>query len=463
MGTFLAIAGLVIVGLIALGVGAVLYIRNVRTIKPNQIGIRVGRNTAKGPNAFSAQNGASVVKVGRIRLKPFRESLFIMDTNVRQINVDVRAQSKDGIEVDIRGTADVAIDTSTERTALLAAEYYYGQEKEIDTNVRNQLEGIIRDAIGKVTAWEIQTNRAAIASTVFDNAEATYSARYDDDGNEIDPGQGLKIKTFNINSVSDDKGYFENRGKPEIAKAQQAAEIAESNAQLEISKTQNQNAITQQQLERKKAEEEATIKKETAQIKADAENAEELARIAAERRVLDANLEKEEKEQELTRQRLIRTEIEPEKARAQQLIVQRQAELEIKALEAENELKTSETRAKARQTEADAEAHAVRVAGEAKAAALQAEADALSANNYAVLRKRALEIQPDIARELSAPYNNVDSINIVGSDNASKLTETVISQYDQLNTFTQSKLGLGIDDVVSSFISPSTDTVSADN
>ena len=134
--------------------------------------------------------------------------------------------------------------------------------------------GALRSIVGRLTIEEIIRDRAAFASAVAEEAEASLT------------GQGLVLDTFQLQDIAAEGSYLADLGRPEAARVVKEAAIAEARAQQAAEQesllAEEAIAISQRQLSLKQAE----INAEIDAAKAAAAAAGPIAKAAQDQRVL---------------------------------------------------------------------------------------------------------------------------------------------------------------------------------
>lgn len=314
---------------------------------------------------------------------------------------------------------------------------------------------------------QIVTDRASFSESVQDNATKDLEE------------MGLEIVAFNIQGLSDDKGVIENLGidnteqirkEAAKAKAKAAQEVAEQQAESE--RLAN-DARIKADLEIAEKQNDLAKRKAALQAEADAEQAkadaaytiqQEIQRKEIEREAAEANIVKQEKEAEVKQHKVkvreqalaaeIRAEADANKyAREQAAIASRierenaaQAELfeiekeaEARKTQAEAEKYAQEQEAEAIAAKGRAEAEAIRLKLEAEAEGLSQKADAMAKMQEAAITEMLVNTLPEIAKNVAAPLNNVDSITMYGEGNSAKMVGDIMQTMNQVTN------GMGLD------------------
>lgn len=214
--------------------------------------VLLGRGAAGQPAEF---DGCGRGRAWRV---PILERVDRLDMAAMSIDVVVmNAYSAGNIPLKIHAIANVKIcsDPVLIRNAI---ERFLGQSKhEIMMVAKQTLEGALREVLAQMTPEQVNEDRLAFADNLSLSAK--------DDLDKL----GLQLDTLKIQMVSDDVGYLDSLGRPQIAAVLRDAENAENQAEQEISEAQ---AGAHQRAEIAKADAEKEILRKR----------NELARITAE-------------------------------------------------------------------------------------------------------------------------------------------------------------------------------------
>lgn len=182
---------------------------------------------------------------GRAWRVPIIERVDRLDMSIMSIDVAVNnAYSKGNIPLKIHAIANVKV-SSDPRLIRNAIERFLGQSPhEVQMVARQTLEGALREVLAQMTPEEVNEDRLAFADNLVKSAQ--------DDLDKL----GLHLDTLKIQHVSDDTGYLDSLGRPQIAAVLRDAEKAESQASQEVSEAQ---ATANQRAEFAKATAETAI------------------------------------------------------------------------------------------------------------------------------------------------------------------------------------------------------------
>jgi flotillin len=452
---------------------------------PNQAFIVTGRKGKAVLNPETGQlstdlSGQKVVLGGGVFVIPFVQKLATMDLSSRRISVQIRgAVSGQGIKLNVEGVAIVKVGGNADQIRL-AAQRFLSQQQDVEPFTQEVLAGALRSIVGGLTVEQIIRDRAAFAQRVADESENSLT------------GQGLILDTFQIQDVTDDGSYLADLGRPEAARIQQAASIAEANARQAAEQArilaEQEIAISQRALALKQAE----IKAETDAASAQAAASGPLAQADRDQAILteqekvavrqaalterkletevrkpaDAQRYKVEQEAEAQRSAEIAaaearkaSTIAAAEAKAQEARLSGEAEKSRRAALAEAEAIEGAKRGEAEKARRTAEAEATRAEGEAQAAATLAvghaeaeamdkRAEAFASYNDAAVLQMLIEVLPQVAREVAAPISAIDHLTVISPDGAGALPRQVNDNIVQTLSMLKASTGLDLEGLV---------------
>lgn len=465
-----------IVGLVVLVVLVVLaVVSRYKVAGPNEAFIITGR---KGKTSQDL-SGQKVVTGGGVFVVPFVQQLSKLDLSSRRITVNIRgAVSKQGIKLNVDGIAIVKVG-GDEDSIRAAAQRFLSQQGQVEVFTTEVLAGALRSIVGTLTVEEIIRDRASFATQVADVTESALT------------GQGLVLDTFQIQDVTDDGTYLQDLGRPEAARVQQEATIAEADAK----RTAEQRRIAAEQdiviAQRTLALKQSEIKAETDAASATAAAAGPIAQAARQQEVLtaqelvaqrqaalkDRQLDTEvrkpadaaryQKEQEAEANRATsvaqakgaaeraKLEGEGELARrtalAQSSVAEAKASSESARLTGEGERSRREAIAQAVKLEGDAAASATLATGTAEAEAMQKKADAFKEYSQAAVIQMLVDALPRVAQELASPMGAIDKLTVISTEGAGALPRMVVNNLAQLQDLVKDMVGVDLAGMISGF------------
>jgi flotillin len=226
-GTLLVAAGLIFLVIIFLfAIGRVL--RFIRKVPPNRALLVYGVRTR-----------TKVTVVRRIRrLKPPED--VPSDTPPERLHIDEQewefetktevhnVLSSNAVPITVDGIAQIKIGSDDTSIATAAEQLLDKSSEEIQYVAIQTLQGHLRAIIGLMTVEEVYKDREAFAQMVLEVAVDDLA------------GMGLQIVSFTIKEISDEKGYLEALGRPEIAAKLRDARRAEAGADQEATEREQE-------------------------------------------------------------------------------------------------------------------------------------------------------------------------------------------------------------------------------
>ncbi len=404
-------------------VGATIVSR-IKVAGPNEAFIITGRKgePVKNPETGDISydmSGQKVIMGASVFVLPFVQRLHVMDLSSRRISVSIRgAVSSQGIKADLDGVAVVKVG-GNEDAIRAAAQRFLTQQKEVDTFTTEVLAGSLRAIVGRLTIEEIIKDRARFASAVAEEAETSLT------------NQGLTLDTFQLQDIQAEGTYLNDLGRPEAARVEQTAKIAEARAnqaaEEERLRAEEAVAVQERQLELRKAE----IKAETDEAQAQAAAAGPLREAARNREVIQEQ-ERVAVQEAALRDRQLDTEVR-KPADAERYRIEQQAEAAKSAaiLEADAEKARRARMAEAVELEGRADAAAILARGEAEAEARRKNAEAFRLYGDAATLDLIAGVLPDLVGAASEPLSAVERMTVISTDGASSLARTVATNVEQ--------------------------------
>lgn len=479
--TFIAIAGLLAL-LVLLGL---LVASRYKVAGPNEAYIVTGRKGKQVRNLETGVvstdlSGQKVVMGGGVFVVPFVQRLGVLDLSSRRIPVQIRgAVSGQGIKLNVDGIAIVKVG-GNEDSIRAAAQRFMSQQEEVETFTQETLAGALRSIVGSLSVEQIIRDRAAFAQRVADESEASLT------------GQGLVLDTFQIQDITDDGTYLTDLGRPEAAKVQRMAAVAEAAAHQEAEQAQlaaeQQVAIARREL----ALQQAGILAETDAAKAQAAAAGPLAQADRDQAIL-AEQEKVAVRQAALKDRQLDTEVrkpadaeryrreteaeasknsalfQAEAAKAQSIAAaeadaeksrlvglgdksRRTALAEAEAIEGAKKGEAEKARriaeADAVRAEGEARAAAILATGQAEAEAMDKKADAFARYGEAAVLQMLVEVLPQVAREVAAPMAGIDKLTVISTDGAGAVPKQVTNNIVQTLQLIKDTTGVDLSQLV---------------
>ncbi|MGO1226642.1 MAG: SPFH domain-containing protein [Brachybacterium sp.] len=399
MSTFLGIGavGVVIAVLIVLLVVALiafLIIRGwIKVARADEALVVSGKSQK---NADGTTSATTVVVNGKALVNPITQRHEVISLRQRQVNMRAEAQSADNVTVAVEAVALVKIGSAGELVRR-AAERFASQDEAIESFTQDQLEGVLRGVVAQQTVISLMRDRKVFSEQI---AETVIPELRE---------QGLVLDSFQIRGITDDVGYIQSLGAPEIEAKRQAAEISQTNAERAVAKEQirneEQNLVENQALDTNRANAQA----EVGRARAQAEQAEALAGEKSRQEVLQQQAENKQAQLDADVKRVADAELYRREKNTEADAYQQRREAEARA-------EVADADARAVKLRASADADAERLAGEAKADAMRAEAEALRENQEALLAQRVVDQLPTLMETFAKGYAQIGKITVVSSD-----------------------------------------------
>jgi flotillin len=414
----------------------------------------------------------------------FETSCKISLENISMTTDVLEAPSKQGIFVDVVGTAIVKVKNDHESILKAVEQFCVGGRAEntvqvISKMVEQILEGKLRGIVSTLTVEQINEDRAA------------FEQRIEDDIREELNFMGLQLVSYSILKIATQGGYLENRAIPQIASAKSDADIAtaERKRDTEI-KTADATRIGQKaqieaetaiaEVQRDKALKVESYRAEQDRAKADADVAYKLKEIENEALVAEQQAALAKKNAIVVEERLVAEVKKPADASKYQTEVKAEAD-KIKAIkEAEAQAEAIRIRAVAEadalKIEAVAEAEAIKARGLAEADAIKARglaeaeakdklAEAMAKYGEAAIVELIISRLPEMMTAVSKPLEQVDKITIIdngGSEGASKLTRLITDVTTNGFQTVKDITGIDINEIIKDYTNKNKNEVEAE-
>ena len=403
------------------------------------------------------------ILIGKAGIKiPFFERVDRLFLGAIQIDVKTSSSvpTAEFINVKVDSYVNVRVGQTDEMMSLAAQNFLNSDRDTIGQQVRDLLEGNIREIVGQMNLTDMVSDRKAFSEKVQENAVPDL-ARF-----------GLELISFNVQNFSDENGVINDLGIDNIEQIRKAAAIAKSDAQREIAIAEAENAKQANDAKVKAAEEiaarnndlaikQAQLQKEAdtqkaiaaAAMEIEAENQRKARGVAA----TNADIAKAERESELKKQQielkereldaLVRKQADADKYAAEKKaeadLVARQKKAEADRYEQEQKAEAEKfaalQRAEAAKAEADAikykamaEAEGIAAVGAAEAEAIDKKAEAQKKMGEASILEMYFDMLPKAVANAAAPLTNVDNITMYGDSNASKMVGDVMMTTNQI-------------------------------
>jgi flotillin len=429
----------------------------------NEALIRSGRATPLG----GGEAGLKVVRGQGIVVLPLFHKIGRLKLTARQINVNLAdAVSRQGIKVAVQGVATFKIGADDESIRNAAERFLDAQEEQVDSIVKNVLEGSLRSIVGTLTIEELNLDRQKFQQAVQDAAKGDLAT------------SGLQIDSFTIQAIRDESGYMDLIGQQETARRERDARMAKATADQEAAVREAEANQVKINAERDVSLRRAETETQIAAAEARAAQSGPLAQAEAQQEVTRKQTELAELEAARKQKELLTSTVRPAEAEADATvkraegeklarIAQAQADAERVKLAGQAEAAVNVTKGEANarvilvnaQSEAEktklegnAEAGIVFTKGEAEAKALALRAEAYRQFNEAAIIQTVLSMLPEIVRAAAEPMAAIDSLTVLSSDGASDVVRNATRTVTEASTVVKGLTGLDVPDLISSAI-----------
>jgi flotillin len=464
-GTLVVFVAIIIIVLLVVYLGS-----RYKVAAANEALIVSGRREKTGSGLKVVRGQGTVVlplvhRVGRLKL------------TARQIGVLLNdAVSRQGIKVAVQGVATFKIGADDESIQNAAERFLDAKDEEVDSIVKNVLEGSLRSIVGTLTVEELNLDRMKFQQAVQDAAKGDLAT------------SGLQIDSFTIQAIRDESGYMDLIGQQETARRERDARMAKAAADQEAAVREAEANQVKINAERDVSIRRAETEMQIAAAEARAAQAGPLAQAEAQQEVTRRQTELAQLEADRTQKELIASTIRPAEAEADAQvkraegdklarIAQAEAEAQRVKLAGEAEASVNVTmgeaqarvtfvnaEATAKQTtlEGNAEAGIVLSKGEAEAKALALRAEAYRQFNEAAIIQTVLSMLPDIVRAAAEPMGQIDNLTVLSTEGASDIVKTTTRTVAEAGAAVKGLTGIDVPSLLQAALAGSTRGESGD-
>ena len=429
-----------------------------------------GRFKVAGANEALVRTGGlvrapaqlKVVRAGRVVVLPLVHKLGRLHLSARQINVNLSdAVTKQGIKVAVQGVATVKIGGDDE-SIRNAAERFVDREDQIDSIVKNVLEGSLRSIVGTLTVEELNYDRQKFQQEVQGAAKGDLAT------------SGLTIDNFTIQAIRDEVGYMDLIGQQETARRERDARMAKATADQEAAVREAEATQIKLNAQRDVALRTAEVEALTAAAEAKAAQAGPLAQAAAQQEVVRQQTELAQLEADRKQKELITSTIRPAEAEADAQVKRAEGDKLARIAEAQADAErvklagsaeaavqitkgealarvvaiNAEADAKRTTLEGNAEAGITFTKGEAEAKALALRAEAYRQFNEAAIITTVLSMLPEIVRAAAEPLAAIDSMTVLSTEGASDVVRNATRTVAEASATVKGLTGIDIPDLI---------------
>ena len=424
---FLVVAGVIILILLIAFVASRYHVAgaNEALIVAGSRGAKV-RDERGQPTGAAGDKGVKVVVGGGTFVRPLLDRVGRMKLTARQISVQLTdAVTSQGIKVQVQGVATFKIGRDVESLRNAAERFLDAKPEQVDSIVKNVLEGSLRSIVGTLTIEELIRDRQKLLQQVQDAAKGDLAT------------SGLQIDAFTIQSFSDESNYIELLGKQSVSTITRDARMAQASTDQQAAVREAEAQQIKINAARDVSLREAETKMQVAAAQARADQAGPLAMAEAQQEVVRKQTELAQLEADRKEKELLSTTVKPAAADAQAVIARAEGEKRARIAAAEADAETT-------RLEGGAEAQIVLTKGEAEAKALAMRADAYKQFNEAAIIQTVLSALPDIVRAAAEPMGHIDSLTVMSADGASDIVKNATRAVIESTTAIKGLTGLDV-------------------
>jgi len=428
---FVVVAGVVIILLLLAFVASRYHVAgaNEALIVAGSRGAKVRDEKGQAVSA-RGDKGVKVVVGGGTFVLPLVNRVGRLKLTARQISVQLTdAVTSQGIKVQVQGVATFKIGRDVESLRNAAERFLDAKPEQVDSIVKNVLEGSLRSIVGTLTIEELIRDRQKLLQQVQDAAKGDLAT------------SGLQIDAFTIQSFSDESNYIELLGKQSVATVTRDARMAQASTDQEAAVREAQAQQIKINAARDVSLREAETKTQVAAAQARADQAGPLAMAEAQQEVVRKQTELAQLEADRKEKELLSSTVKPAAADAQAVIARAEGEKRARIAAAEADAETT-------RLEGGAEAQIVLTKGEAEAKALAMRADAYKQFNEAAIIQTVLTALPDIVRAAAEPIGHINSLTVLSNDGASEVVKNATRAIVESTTAIKGLTGLDVPNLV---------------
>jgi flotillin len=374
--------------------------------------------------------GVKVVVGGGTIVMPLLNRVGRLKLTARQINVSLSdAVTSQGIKVQVQGVATFKIGRDVESLRNAAERFLDAKPEQVDSIVKNVLEGSLRSIVGTLTIEELIRDRQKLLQQVQDAAKGDLAT------------SGLQIDAFTIQSFSDESNYIELLGQQSVSTVTRDARMVKATTDQEAAVREAEAQQIKINAARDVSLREAETKTQVAAAQARADQAGPLAQAEAQQEVVRKQTELAQLAADRKEMELLSSTVKPAAAEAQAVIAKAEGDKRARIASAEADAETT-------RLEGGAEAQIVLTKGEAEAKALAMRADAYKQFNEAAIIQTVLAALPEIVRAAAEPMGHIDSLTVMSADGASDLVKNATRAMIESTTAIKGLTGLDVPNLI---------------
>src|SRR6201991_2942477 len=238
---------------------------------------------------------------------PFFRKVRYLTLSMQEAEVAETCVTKQGISLNVRSVIAFKVGYDPE-SIVNAGQRFLSDQDQMSVLTGRIFAGHLRSIVGSMTVEEIVTERQKLATEVLDGSKAEMAKI------------GLTVDSLQIQSIDDMKlGYLAAMGAPHNAAIQQAAQIAQAQANQRSAEAEQVSQRAQAEYARQTSIVQAQYKAEVDRAQAQAAQAGPLAQAQAQREVIAAQTELAQRNAELRQQQLMSEVVKPAEAEAEKV------------------------------------------------------------------------------------------------------------------------------------------------
>lgn len=419
------------------------------------------------------------------------ERVDYLDLKAFSVDVNTSEDVPTNDYINIKADAIAKVQIDEEVLDKASKNFLNKPSSTIADEIKDVLEGNLREIIGQLKIEEIVQNRKEFNNKVQENVSPDLKE------------MGLKIISFTIQNFQEERGIIENLGAENEAKITKEALIARAKAERDVNiekANANKEAIDikiKTDTEIAEKENELAIKKADLKVHADTKKATadvtyELETQKKRKEIEEAKGEADFQKEEInikTQKAKLEAEVKNEQEiKADADLYKRNKDAEAKLIEKQKEMEAikleAETKALAKKLEAEAEAEATRIKAEANAKAIEQEglaqaksiqaklnaeaegkknsllaeaegldkkAEAMKKYGEGALLEMYFKALPEIAKNVASPLEKVDKITMYGEGNGEKMIGDITKMIEKVNSGVGDSLGIDLKSVIAGY------------
>ncbi|SDP39588.1 SPFH domain / Band 7 family protein [Nakamurella panacisegetis] len=327
-----------------------------------------GRSSSGAPFRVVIGHGAFVV--------PMFRRANLLSLAMTEAEVQETCVTKQGIALNVKAVIAFKVGSDVE-SIVAAGQRFLSDQDQMSVLTGRIFAGHLRSIIGSMTVEEIVTERQKLATEVLDGSKQEMAKI------------GLTVDALQIQSIDDGRlGYIAAMSAPHNAAIQQAAAIAQSNANQMAAQAEQDSLRKQAEYQRQTTIVQAQYKAEVDRAQAAAAQAGPLSQAQAQLEVLQAQKDVAERNAELREQQLVAEVVKP----------------------------------------AQAEAEKTKILAAAEAEKIQILAAAAASNNRVALDRMLIEQLPEIVKSAAQGLSGANVTVLNGADGLGDIAASLVGQ-----------------------------------